>query len=1054
MRVIGERFLEDGASGAVDLATLHRVALRLLPRGSPAEEMAWSAECAATFDRAESTVECLVDYGVADDRCRFEATSRRLSTKKRAAPGSPAAAAELNGFAAELAEQLDGSHRPGVRALELRVSTRELLEPVWWLAARLARVQGYAPVVAEAFERWPWLANTLMSRHVVVFDPPVTLVCARDVVTDRMASLVLALGRASPRSHLILRPRVSNRVSWACRRVDLVAVDLPAGSGRTAPHGEATPPGPSPGRVTLRAASLVREMPESYGPIDRSPRAVRVRLKVARGLEASSRGRHAAGHRLLRDAIGGLDRRGERVQAAEAAMALGRLLQERGRTRDAFEAFEGATRRFGAAGHRLRAAAAQTCAGLVATDEARLREAEAMLRSALLVAQTADSDVRDQASVALARCLLWQRRYAEATRLVADLRPASPWQSVIRLRLLARLALGRLDLPSAGRFAWAALEAAVAHGDPVEVSGCHAVVAVVESRAGNVRGLRAHVAEGLKAARLAQATQRAWRLRLALIEGLLHVGERAAARTAAVRLARRSVERCPALLRARTCRTLLDALPESTDVPSWRTRVRAAIRDQGAIALDVVPAEVPCMDVIEELIEVLAVCQETDEERARLTGVCDVVRERLQAASVSLLAGSPAGQTLAEAGRVRSGRSEIGSRITETGLLIPPARSSHGLEAGAPVRYGGQVVAALTCRWSLDQSPDRPRVEALLATAAAACAPSVRSALDRLLVPPRPARSDDLQILGVSQAAEVMRAAVVKAAAAPFPILVEGESGSGKEVVARAIHRTGPRRDRRFAALNCAALNDELIEAELFGHARGAFTGALHERVGLFEEASGGTLFLDEVSELSVRAQAKLLRTLQEGEIRRVGENFTRRVDVRVVAATNRDLWADVRAGRFRQDLLYRLDVVRLAVPPLRARVEDIGLLAAHFWAQSTGRLGSRATLTPEVLAALAAYDWPGNVRELQNVMAALAVAAPPRGRVGVARLPPSLARHAPVAESTAGAETLEQARRGFERQYVQAAMARAGGHQGRAAASLGLTRQGLAKLVARLDVG
>ena len=167
-------------------------------------------------------------------------------------------------------------------------------------------------------------------------------------------------------------------------------------------------------------------------------------------------------------------------------------------------------------------------------------------------------------------------------------------------------------------------------------------------------------------------------------------------------------------------------------------------------------------------------------------------------------------------------------------------------------------------------------------------------------------------------------------------MLIEGESGSGKELVARAVHRAGPRRDRPFCALNCAALPDDLIEAELFGHARGSFTGAMSDRAGVFEEAHGGTLFLDEVGELSPRAQAKVLRTIQEGELRRLGENVSRRVDVRIVAATNRDLREEVVAGRFRLDLLYRLDVIRVTVPPLRDRREDIAVLAEHSWHEAT----------------------------------------------------------------------------------------------------------------------
>ncbi len=278
---------------------------------------------------------------------------------------------------------------------------------------------------------------------------------------------------------------------------------------------------------------------------------------------------------------------------------------------------------------------------------------------------------------------------------------------------------------------------------------------------------------------------------------------------------------------------------------------------------------------------------------------------------------------------------------------------------------------------------------------------------------------------------------------------IPGESGSGKELVARALHRLGPRRDRPLCALNCAALADDLIEAELFGHARGAFTGAIAERKGLFEEADHGVLVLDEVGDLTARAQAKLLRAIQEGEVRRIGENFARPVDVRIVAATNRSLGAAVESGLFRRDLLYRLEVVRILVPPLRSRAEDIPLLAGHFWRDATARVGSRSTLAPATLAALARYDWPGNVRELQNVLAALAVSAGRRGSVGPEQLPPVIGGQA----SAAGARTMSEAKRAFETGMVRAALARAGGRRAHAASELGLTRQGLAKLMARLGI-
>ena len=227
------------------------------------------------------------------------------------------------------------------------------------------------------------------------------------------------------------------------------------------------------------------------------------------------------------------------------------------------------------------------------------------------------------------------------------------------------------------------------------------------------------------------------------------------------------------------------------------------------------------------------------------------------------------------------------------------------------------------------------------------------------------------ELLGVTPAMAALRQSVARAAAAPFAVLIDGESGSGKELVARAIHRGSGRRQKPFCTLNCAALPDDLVEAELFGHARGAFTGAVADRAGVFEEAHGGTLFLDEIGELTPRAQAKVLRVIQEGELRRVGENVSRRVDVRIVSATNRALRQEVESGRFRLDLLYRLDVVHITVPPLRERREDVAVLAEHFWRDATQRVGSRATLGTATIAALTRYDWPGNVRELQNVLAA-----------------------------------------------------------------------------------
>jgi DNA-binding NtrC family response regulator len=198
-------------------------------------------------------------------------------------------------------------------------------------------------------------------------------------------------------------------------------------------------------------------------------------------------------------------------------------------------------------------------------------------------------------------------------------------------------------------------------------------------------------------------------------------------------------------------------------------------------------------------------------------------------------------------------------------------------------------------------------------------------------------------------------------------VLVTGESGTGKELVARSIHLSSPRKDKPFVAVNCGALTETLLESELFGHARGSFTGATGEKKGLFEEADGGTIFLDEIGETSPNFQVKMLRVLQEHEVRRVGANRTLKVDVRVVAATNKDLQALVKAGTFREDLFYRLSVVELQVPPLRERREDIPSLLEHFLSEFSPT--RPAALNPEVLRVLEAYSWPGNVRELANVV-------------------------------------------------------------------------------------
>ncbi len=247
------------------------------------------------------------------------------------------------------------------------------------------------------------------------------------------------------------------------------------------------------------------------------------------------------------------------------------------------------------------------------------------------------------------------------------------------------------------------------------------------------------------------------------------------------------------------------------------------------------------------------------------------------------------------------------------------------------------------------------------------------SALEGELARIKHSRSGTMEFKDVITKSPVMHAVLrvaEKAAASSIPVLIGGESGVGKELIARAIHGTGERRSRPFVAVNCGAMPENLVESILFGHEKGAFTGATERHVGKFVEATGGTLFLDEVGELPAPAQVKLLRAIQEGEVEPVGARRPVKVDVRIISATNRDLIADVKANRFREDLFYRLHVFPIMVPPLRERPEDIPVLARHFLARFAAEEGKRIRLiTPDALRVLAAYQWPGNIRQLENAI-------------------------------------------------------------------------------------
>ncbi len=321
--------------------------------------------------------------------------------------------------------------------------------------------------------------------------------------------------------------------------------------------------------------------------------------------------------------------------------------------------------------------------------------------------------------------------------------------------------------------------------------------------------------------------------------------------------------------------------------------------------------------------------------------------------------------------------------------------------------------------------------------------------------------ASDAMLVGTSAGMRKLRAAVDRLGSQDVSILIQGESGTGKELVARALHERGGRRSRRFVALNCGAIPESLIDSELFGHTKGAFTGATTDRPGVFVEADGGTLFLDEIGDMPLAVQARLLRVLQESEVRPVGGNGVRKIDVRVIAATHVDLSQAVEQGKFRQDLYYRLNVVVLHVPPLRERLDDLPLLAAHFLRKHGG--AAPPSLSPDALEVMAAYAWPGNVRELENALMH-AIALHHDAVIGPESLPLAIGSRtrtptSPGIKAAALAadddllpltEAKRRAAAAYEKAYLVRVMERAKGSVSEAARQSGLDRTNFRRLLQR----
>jgi len=763
----------------------------------------------------------------------------------------------------------------------------------------------------------------------------------------------------------------------------------------------------------------------SGGPARLTSSIARERRPAASTMEraraSAERGRARNAEEWYRAAVeSGRRHRNDLVQV-EACRALVRLLLSRDAWTSAVCAAEGSLRSI--RGATARADLSAVLAGLYLA-RGQVANAESLLAAAHADLRVAGAPPAESVQHGLAELRFWQGRFEEAGALLAGHLPSLDTHALHGLVCWAtgngdglqqaRSAVESMAAGEAnGRF-WSAVLRVLAWSSTVEAGELATSIAELE--------------------RAAQRTRSPCLVRLARIstaETLLLVGrfEQAVAALGPKQDWRHAPVR-DHLLRARIETSALGVRSARLALQIDRTGLfgirRWGIGSHGMHLIHTIPA-------------VLELVHDAEDELAALTTACKWTRRECGAEAVAFLAASD-GRTV-----VSDGWSP------EHNARIPPASSSAlviddgRVFATAPVRYSGVQIGVVSARGPAERTKT---LEEAVRVLSALCAPALKARLD-VIAMARQGQALTPEILGRSPAIVALKETIGRAAATPFTVLIEGESGTGKELVARAVHRLSPRRDRRFAAFNCAAISDELVEAELFGHARGAFTGAVATRAGLFEDAHAGSLFLDEVSELSVRAQAKLLRVLQEREVRRVGENAARPIDVRVIAATNRPLAAAVRSGAFREDLLFRLAVVCIRLPPLRDRLEDLPVLAEDCWRSLTRQAGKRAVLGPDALAALCRHGWPGNVREFQNVMAALVVLAPTRGRIGTRHVRQVLGPR----EDDVDVVPLEHVRARSERHAVTGALARHGGRRAPAARDLGLTRQGLAKAMKRLGL-
>jgi DNA-binding NtrC family response regulator/tetratricopeptide (TPR) repeat protein len=1095
--LLADRFLHR-EDGWFDIATAERVSVIVRPAGPRHAQIEWAERCAMLAVLRHPLLLPLIDYGAASSTEIFEAfalqpplvgtgaslshvvrhasrfleahgvllsstdaaivfrTLVRSSTPVRGRPVGvslqPRAACDA------IAERL---HAPGARgSVPIRISAppRMGLRTLRMMVARLARTEGYLPVCSEALGRWREVASAMAGRHVCLLAQQEAGPALREAMAAHFARVSMGCG---PPCVCLITERTSALQPGAIHldplgmkaMASMIYLDPEYGPSEQEVFDAARASEGAPGRFLDRLggsllesrglqALLVHESPAEYlrsGEPTAEPRsperkgfvtgpdvpeAKRSRIgsvlwrASSRAAALEARGRHLAAARLLTRAAGVLQSRRESSSSADCWLQLAWMCRTRGALERAQEHARQAATVDAAAHGQIRAGCLRAVCW---TDAERFAEADGSLRDLLTAASALrDPGLGNACRLALARQLLWRGALDEAESTVERMADDPEGETAAQaLILIARARLAAAHPSSALRATRLALARLPATAPGRMVASSHRVMAEALSEAGDLAQARVHIDKGLEAAAAARLPLQALRLRAIMVRALRTCrGDQ----TEADRLARRL---------ERACRRSLPPLVEH--FVRRQLAVQAPVFSGSRSLHRAKPAP------FENFLDT---AHRAASDIEAINGVLNVVCEHVSASAAVVIAQDR--RICAAAGKPWRDRSRADEALVSGQQILfdverqPP-------EAAEPIRCAGDFIGVIACRWIAGTIADPREVSDSLRAAGLSVAAHLRALLEE---PPAPPPSVWGDLLGDSALASSLRDDIQRAARAPFPVLIEGESGSGKELVARAVHRLSPRHARRFCAINCAALSEELLEAELFGHTRGAFTGAMTERAGLFEEADGGTLFLDEVGELSGRAQAKLLRVLQEGEVRRVGENLPRRVDVRIVAATNRPLDREASNGRFRTDLRFRLDVLRITVPPLRERVGDVALLAQHFWKHATERVGTHATLGPDALAALSRYDWPGNVRELQNAIAWMAVHAPRRGRVGASVLPAQLAA-APLATGS----SFELAREEFERRYVKAALAQAGGQRLAAARALGVSRQGLAKMLRRLRI-